>query len=54
MIGRFQSNNRIKIKVKGEFNKHWTHLKDGLSGSEDIRSETHVPYCDLLLRFLNP
>ncbi len=37
MIGRFQSNNRIKIKVKENLINSWTHLKDGLSGSEDIR-----------------
>ncbi len=37
MIGRFQSNNLIKIKVKENLINSWTHLKDGLSGSEDIR-----------------
>ncbi len=37
MIGRFQSNNQIKINVKENLINSWTHLKDGLSGSEDIR-----------------
>ncbi len=34
MIGRFQSYNRMKIKVKENLINSWTHLKDGLSGSE--------------------
>ncbi len=37
MIGRFQSYNRMKINVKENLINSWTHLKDGLSGSEDIR-----------------
>ncbi len=41
MIGRFQSNNLIKIKVKENLINSWTHLKDGLSGSEDIRLKAY-------------
>ncbi len=36
MIGRFQAYNRMKINVKENLINSWTHLKDGLSGSEDI------------------
>ncbi len=40
MIGRFQSYNQMKINVKVNLINSWTHLKDGLSGSEDIRLES--------------
>ncbi len=55
MIGRFQSNNRIKIKVIENLINSWTHLKDGLSGSEDIRLKacSILGLCDMDKKYIS-